>query len=145
MKKTILLGIAIASAFMIGILSANPVVEAVGGWQAAIAGHETRITDLENQPAGVTDFYTKSVSGGFSGGNNPGTLTADCDAGDIATGGGYSITGASTVNHYFAGPFPIVPPDGSKGTPTSYRVSVQVPVENLYGIQTFVNCADVTP
>jgi len=49
MNKLGIWAIAIVGAFVIGILSANPVVEAVGGWQAAIAGHETRITDLENQ------------------------------------------------------------------------------------------------
>jgi len=35
MNKTIL-GIAIVGAFIVGILTANPVVEAVGGWQGAI-------------------------------------------------------------------------------------------------------------
>ncbi len=53
--------IAVAAVFVVGVLSANPVVEAVGGWQAAvedllaqitsndsdIADHETRIIDLE--------------------------------------------------------------------------------------------------
>jgi len=47
MNKLGIWAIAIAGAFVIGILSANPVVEAVGGWQAAIAGHETRISALE--------------------------------------------------------------------------------------------------
>jgi len=40
MRKTILLGIAIASAFIIGTLTANPVVEAVGGWKEALGLHE---------------------------------------------------------------------------------------------------------
>jgi len=47
MNKLGIWAIAIAGAFVIGVLSANPVVEAVGGWQAAIAGHETRISELE--------------------------------------------------------------------------------------------------
>ena len=47
MNKAIL-GIAIAGAFLIGVLSANPVVEAVGGWKVAIADHETRISEIEN-------------------------------------------------------------------------------------------------
>jgi len=47
MNKLGIWAIAIATAFVIGVLSANPVVEGVGGWQAAIAGHETRITTLE--------------------------------------------------------------------------------------------------
>ena len=40
MKKSILLGIAIASAFIIGTLTANPVVDAVGGWKEALGLHE---------------------------------------------------------------------------------------------------------
>ncbi len=43
MRKTILLGIAIASAFVIGTLTANPVVEAVGGWKEAIQGLQDQI------------------------------------------------------------------------------------------------------
>jgi len=41
--------IVIVGAFVIGVLSANPVVEAVGGWKAAIADHEARITVLEEK------------------------------------------------------------------------------------------------
>ena len=52
MNKTIAIA-GIISAFFVGILSANPVVEAVGGWQDAFGGLDTRITSLENQPAGV--------------------------------------------------------------------------------------------
>ena len=40
MKKTLLLGIAIAGAFVIGVLSANPVVDAAGGWKEALGLHE---------------------------------------------------------------------------------------------------------
>ncbi len=61
MDKLGIWAIAIAGAFVIGILSANPVVEAAGGWQAAfadllsqiisndveLADHETRISELE--------------------------------------------------------------------------------------------------
>jgi len=43
-----ILGIAIGVAFLMGVLTANPVVEAVGGWKAAIADHETRISEIEN-------------------------------------------------------------------------------------------------
>jgi len=47
MNKLGIWAIAIAGAFVIGVLSANPVVDAVGGWQAAIAGQEVRISELE--------------------------------------------------------------------------------------------------
>jgi len=50
MNKTILLGIAIATAFVIGILSANPVVEAVGGWKAAVADLQDQIDALIGGP-----------------------------------------------------------------------------------------------
>ena len=63
-------GIAIAGACFVGVLSANPVVEAAGGWKAAfddllaqitsndaeIADHETRVTDLETQSAKIFKF-----------------------------------------------------------------------------------------
>ena len=47
MNKLGIWAIAIATAFVIGVLSANPVVEAVGGWQLAFVGLDTRITALE--------------------------------------------------------------------------------------------------
>ncbi len=40
MNKLGIWGIAIVAAFVVGLLSANPVVEAVGGWQLAISEHE---------------------------------------------------------------------------------------------------------
>jgi len=39
MKKSILLGIAISGAFLIGIFSANPVVDAMAGWKFALDEH----------------------------------------------------------------------------------------------------------
>jgi len=41
--------IAIAAAFVIGVLSANPVVEAVGGWQAAVVGLQEQIDNTSGQ------------------------------------------------------------------------------------------------
>jgi len=115
MNKTIL-GIAIAGAFLIGILSANPVVEAVGGWQQAFVGLDTRITALENQPpvdisgleAQVTDletwqdsFTTYLVRKQFTLG--PTQLihsdVATCNVGDVATGGGYG-SGGTVLNEF---------------------------------------------
>jgi len=45
MKKSLLLGIAISSAFLIGIFSANPVI-AIGGWQAAVADLQGQIDSI---------------------------------------------------------------------------------------------------
>jgi len=39
MRKTILVGIVIASAFIIGVLSANPVADAMAGWKFALDEH----------------------------------------------------------------------------------------------------------
>jgi len=50
MNKLGIWAIAIAGAFLIGILSANPVVEAVGGWQGALE---------------IKHFTTTEVSGFF--------------------------------------------------------------------------------
>jgi len=48
MNKLGIWGLVIAVAFVVSVLSANPVVEAVGGWQNAFDGLDTRITDLES-------------------------------------------------------------------------------------------------
>lgn len=54
MKKLGIWAIAIAGTFLIGIFSANPVVEAVGGWQLALeehfadgSAHHTQYTDAQ--------------------------------------------------------------------------------------------------
>jgi len=51
MNKLGIWAIAIAGAFLIGVVSANPVTEAVGGWQLAFEGLDTRITTLEGDVA----------------------------------------------------------------------------------------------
>jgi len=62
MRKQLIFGIAIASAFVIGVLSANPVVEAVGGWQLAIQGLDTRITDLESSVGNPIEMQVELAS-----------------------------------------------------------------------------------
>jgi len=56
MNKTILFGIAIAVAFVVGVLSANPVVQAVGGWQAAV-------DDLQSQIDAISGTQVYEISG----------------------------------------------------------------------------------
>ncbi len=63
MNKLGIWAIAIAGAFVIGILSANPVVEAVGGWQGAFDGLDARITELESSTHTELSRTTFSVSG----------------------------------------------------------------------------------
>jgi len=47
MQKLGIWAIAIAGAFVIGVLSANPVVEAVGGWKEAVDDLQNQIDNLE--------------------------------------------------------------------------------------------------
>jgi len=63
MNKLSIWGIVIAAAFVVGVLSANPVVEAVGGWQSAFDGLDIRITDLENQSIPESQVYEVSANG----------------------------------------------------------------------------------
>ena len=80
MQKLGIWAIAIAGAFLIGILSANPIVEAVGGWQPAVDGLDTRITTLENQPSQVYELIgTTTISAGETDSE---TITLLCDEGD---------------------------------------------------------------
>jgi len=50
MKKTILFGIAIVTAFVVGVLSANPEVGAVSGWKAAVADIESILFNITGVP-----------------------------------------------------------------------------------------------
>jgi len=90
MNKAIL-GIVIAGAFVVGIFSANPVVEAVGGWQLAFEGLDTRITDLENQPVDPLNTYVKIQTG------SPPVQTAFCDGGDTVLSGGFNFGGGVSI------------------------------------------------
>ena len=56
MNKLGIWAIAIAGAFLIGVLSANPVVEGVGGWKLAVA-------DLQEQINAITRTQVYEVSG----------------------------------------------------------------------------------
>jgi len=80
MNKLGIWAIAIAGAFVIGVLSANPVVEAVGGWQLAIQGLQDQIDAI---PATETQVYEvigiTTISAGESDGE---TITLLCDEGD---------------------------------------------------------------
>lgn len=70
MNKLGIWGIAIATAFFIGVLSANPVVEAVGGWKEAIADLQNQIDNTSGQvyevsltvPIGISDDSLKPFS-----------------------------------------------------------------------------------
>ena len=57
MNKLGIWAIAIVGAFVIGILSANPVVEAVGGWKAAVIELNDDISDIELFLEERSDFW----------------------------------------------------------------------------------------
>jgi len=74
--------IAIATAFVIGVLSANPVVDAVGGWKGAFDGLDTRITALET--ATTVELYTVSFTKDTS---PPQSVELNCNSGDTVVSG----------------------------------------------------------
>ena len=81
MQKLGIWAIAIAGAFLIGVLSANPVVEAVGGWQGALGLHEGDSSAHHEIPEAqvyeLSDTIT-ILAGDFTGG----TITLECLDGD---------------------------------------------------------------
>jgi len=57
-------GIVIAGAFFVGVLSANPVVEAAGGWKAAVIELSGDISDIELFLEERSDFWEFLEEGG---------------------------------------------------------------------------------
>jgi hypothetical protein len=65
MGRTIwVLAVVIVAAFVVGILSANPVVEAVGGWKAAVIELNDDISDIELFLEDKSDFWEFLEEGG---------------------------------------------------------------------------------
>jgi len=87
MNKLGIWAIAIAGAFVIGVLSANPVVEAVGGWQPAVAGLDVRVTTLENQQS--AELYTKTQNLVLADSSVKQIVTQKCDDADDTIVNGY--------------------------------------------------------
>jgi len=84
MNKLGIWAIAIAGAFVIGVLSANPVVEAVGGWQPVVDGLDARITALEGDASVYEVSETITIP---TGARSAGTITLLCLAGDKVDSG----------------------------------------------------------
>ena len=57
MNKLGIWAIVVAGAFFVGVLSANPVVEAVGGWKAAVIELNDDISDIELFLEERSDFW----------------------------------------------------------------------------------------
>lgn len=79
MQKLGIWALVIAGAFIIGVVSANPVTEAVGGWQGAFEGLDTRITALETASSVYEVSETITIQAGAL---TDGTITLMCLAGD---------------------------------------------------------------
>jgi len=61
MNKLGIWTIVIAGAFLIGILSANPVVEAVGGWQGAFDNLQLEVTERDTTLVQLGGFLIADV------------------------------------------------------------------------------------
>jgi len=81
MNKLGIWAIAIAGAFLIGVLSANPIVEAQSGWKAAVA-------ELQEQIPPPT-YWVIEDDLAFA-------LDALCDPGDRVIGGGTTVLFGAT-------------------------------------------------
>jgi len=86
MNKLGILAIAIAGAFLIGILSANPVVEAVGGWKPAVDDLQSQIDAITSLESPTT--YVKVKQHQYLQ-TSTSVYDVDCDPGDIILGGGW--------------------------------------------------------
>jgi len=56
--------IAIVAAFVVGVLSANPVVEAAGGWKAAIEDLQAQIDAINAQPVALNSIDSSHIVDG---------------------------------------------------------------------------------
>jgi len=94
MNKLGIWAIAVAGAFLIGVLSANPVAEAVGGWQQAFINHEADGTahGIDSLSIGFGSEVTDATSiqdNGIIG-------TVQCPANHVMTGYEMSVAGSQT-------------------------------------------------
>jgi len=95
MNKLGIWAIAIAGAFLIGVLSANPVVEAVGGWQPVVE-------DLQNQIDVIPQIITRTSTFQLE----PDTRTGEflCEDGEVIIGAKFEASAPTagfggSVNH----------------------------------------------
>ena len=100
MKKSILLGIAITSAFVIGVLSANPVADAMAGWKFALDEHQSDDSAHHESSSG-TELYTKTQSFAVMGSRTE-TVTQNCDPGDTVINGYLVDSGVVIDGNQFA-------------------------------------------
>ena len=90
-------------------------------------------------PPGVLGFYTNTSSFSFSGSSGPfgGGASVTCDAGDQATGGGFSVP--------FGDGFDLVVTESIPSGNNGWFVTAKRVVAGTFTVDTFVRCADLTP
>jgi len=134
MNKLGIWAIAIAGAFVIGMLSANPVVEAVGGWQGAIANLQLDVITVDGN---LIDLSFAQ--------NNQDTSIASCPVTHKVIGGGLRV-------------FDIKVSSGGGGQKVVYEITQETNfANNAYEVETilkdtvdrfllkaYANCARIT-
>ncbi len=124
MNKLGIWAIAVAGTFLIGILSANPIVEAQSGWKAAVAALEEQIPP--------PTYWVIEDDLAFA-------LDALCDPGDRVIGGGTAVLfGASDVkvSEPIFGSGKNSDQDGWKG---------EIRTGGAFEIRTSASCLDLPP
>ena len=170
-NRALILVVAIVASFVIGIISANPVVDAVGGWKAAFDDLQLQINNIPAGPPGAdgadgatgpagadgatgpqgptgpagADTYVKTLSLFVpTGAGLERTLEPTCNTGDVATGGGYSADSPSVLSYIHFRPNP----DTQDSIPTSWITSVKRNHgfdNNPITLRAYVICNDLTP
>jgi len=102
-------------AFLVGTITANPVVEAAGGWKAALENLTVDFSQLTNVPAGLSDgdddtivtlvTTTRTSSLSIAAGGTGGTRIF-CVAGEKVTGGGIERTSGDFAGFNVLNSFP---------------------------------------
>ena len=93
-NRALILVVAIVASFVIGIISANPVVDAVGGWKAAFDDLQLQINNIPAGPAGADGATGPAGADGATGPAGADGATGPAGA-DGATGP-QGPTGADT-------------------------------------------------
>ncbi len=97
-NRALILVVAIVASFVIGIISANPVVEAVGGWKAAFDDLQQQINNIPAGPAGADGADGATGPAGATGPQGP----AGADGATGATGP-QGLTGPAATSDPFLG------------------------------------------
>jgi len=145
MNKTLTIAIVgIMGAFIVGLLSANPVVEAVGGWQAVVADHEARIAAIENGGFTIVETQRISTSQTIPAGQRVLVQTSPCNSDEFIHGFGFVQQIAGTSLGAEAQPIDTIfltpRPDGGK-----LAVRVANTLDKDFNLNLDVFCGKIMP